>query len=436
MQTRDAGRKTRSATRKRFWPSAFPAGRLETREALGQTLLAVRKRGEPSREFFGRSGNAGSRPANAAGPPETRGALRETVPALQKRGEPSRKHGWRSANAGRPPGSAGSPPRSRRGLAVFRRALRKTREAARVLREGSRIPGRARGISGRARKTPGGLAESRAGLRGKGGGERERRGAWGLRGRGKGEPRRAPRTGGLFRRVYSVGSGFGLAGGELREHEAPTRLRDCTSELFRRLDPFPDDDLYVRKRLLIRLTIGRAARELRNFGDERLVASAPVDDDLVSRISRRLLHAAHSTRARGIAGRPPGKEGRRAGTAGGVGASRARKRGSPGGLPERVDFSGEVYSVGSDGVGLDGTVGSGFGSAGFAVGRWRRSGWMPNLRSLSLHAPKRTLSALRRTVARRLPTRRISWSSLAASWRSARAAFWRPRARWPGRTGP
>ena len=49
------------------------------------------------------------------------------------------------------------------------------------------------------------------------------------------------------------------------EHEPPTRFRNRTPELLRRLDPLGDDDLDVRYRFLVSRTIRRASRQLRHF---------------------------------------------------------------------------------------------------------------------------------------------------------------------------
>src|SRR5439155_20539381 len=68
----------------------------------------------------------------------------------------------------------------------------------------------------------------------------------------------------------------------LSEHEPPPLwLRDCIAEFLRGFDPELRRFANACQRLLVRRTVRHAARQFRDFRDERLVVLAPVDDDLV-----------------------------------------------------------------------------------------------------------------------------------------------------------
>src|SRR5205814_8458680 len=59
-------------------------------------------------------------------------------------------------------------------------------------------------------------------------------------------------------------------------------------------DPFPDDHLDVRQRLLIRRPIRCAAWQLRDLGKERLISVAPIQDNLVLDVIHVLLPPSQS----------------------------------------------------------------------------------------------------------------------------------------------
>ena len=63
--------------------------------------------------------------------------------------------------------------------------------------------------------------------------------------------------------------------------QTPAPRRDGTAQLLCRLDPFADHHFRIRQRLLVRRTVGRAPRQFRDLGEERLVFLAPVQDDFV-----------------------------------------------------------------------------------------------------------------------------------------------------------
>ena len=65
------------------------------------------------------------------------------------------------------------------------------------------------------------------------------------------------------------------------EDQPPLRLWDLSAELLGGVDPLPDNHLYVVQSLLVGAAVGGTARQLRDFGDERIIFPAPVDDDLI-----------------------------------------------------------------------------------------------------------------------------------------------------------
>src|SRR4051794_13287389 len=77
----------------------------------------------------------------------------------------------------------------------------------------------------------------------------------------------------------------GEQGVRLRVHQTAARLRNGASQLPCGLDPFRDDRPDVRKNFLVGGAIRGTPRKLWDFCDESLVVSAPVDDDLITRIN-------------------------------------------------------------------------------------------------------------------------------------------------------
>jgi hypothetical protein len=67
----------------------------------------------------------------------------------------------------------------------------------------------------------------------------------------------------------------------LCEQQPTLGFRNRAFKLLRRLDPFIDHDFDVSKRLPSSRAVSAASGELRDFGDERLVFVAPVEDGLV-----------------------------------------------------------------------------------------------------------------------------------------------------------
>lgn len=67
----------------------------------------------------------------------------------------------------------------------------------------------------------------------------------------------------------------------LREQQTSLGLRDRATKVLRRLDPFIDHNLDVGKRLLSSGAVSDASGEFRDFGDERRVFVAPLEDHLV-----------------------------------------------------------------------------------------------------------------------------------------------------------
>jgi hypothetical protein len=65
------------------------------------------------------------------------------------------------------------------------------------------------------------------------------------------------------------------------EDEPSSRFGNRAAEFARCLDPLSNDDLNVRQGLLVRRAIGRAARQFRDLGNERLILLAPMQNDLV-----------------------------------------------------------------------------------------------------------------------------------------------------------
>src|SRR5262249_19318953 len=83
-----------------------------------------------------------------------------------------------------------------------------------------------------------------------------------------------------FRRLYLTGITTTPGGATgLGVQQPPTGHWDRAPQLPCRLNPLADHHLDVRHRFLVRRPIGRAAGQLRNLGDERLVLLAPVQDD-------------------------------------------------------------------------------------------------------------------------------------------------------------
>ena len=71
-------------------------------------------------------------------------------------------------------------------------------------------------------------------------------------------------------------------------------LRDRTTQLLRRFDPLVNDDFDIGNSLLIRGTVRRTSRQLRNFGDEGPIGVAPIQDDLVPDVSHHYLSPSRS----------------------------------------------------------------------------------------------------------------------------------------------
>jgi hypothetical protein len=66
-----------------------------------------------------------------------------------------------------------------------------------------------------------------------------------------------------------------------REDKPAPWFGDGSAQFERRLDPLSNENLNTRQRLLVRRSIGRAACELGNLGDESLILLAPMQDNLV-----------------------------------------------------------------------------------------------------------------------------------------------------------
>ena len=72
----------------------------------------------------------------------------------------------------------------------------------------------------------------------------------------------------------------------LRKQQAALGFGYGPAKLARGLDPFGDHDLRVGECFLPCRTIGRTARKLGNFGDERVILGTPIQNDLVLRHRR------------------------------------------------------------------------------------------------------------------------------------------------------
>jgi len=68
---------------------------------------------------------------------------------------------------------------------------------------------------------------------------------------------------------------------DLSEGEGVAGSGDGAAELFGGFEPLPNDDFYVGESFLVGLSVGGAAGEFGEFGDERFVGLASIEDDFV-----------------------------------------------------------------------------------------------------------------------------------------------------------